>query len=391
MHFDLLTLYYLAIGTLLLSALMTLWECQDRAGRSREMCILAAGYFGLAVGCALATVRPHAPGAMVPALSSIVMLSGYLLLLEGAAALSGRSHRRKAIALLVMLTATWVVFGGNQSASIWYFACCLPIALASGLTAWELSRSAQLRHLRSRRVAVLISALHALLYLGRATILPLLAERFGADVVIIASKVTMYEGVLYSVAMPAALLAMLREEAHEQLRDASQTDFLTNVGNRRWFFETGESLLADLPATHSETWIFAFYLDHFKAINDRFGHATGDHVLQIFARVVRDTLRGGEIVARLGGEEFAAILRGRSHCDAIVAGERIASRFSRAVAAEPGLAGVTATVSIGIAEHGSHGTSLSELLSAADRALYSAKAQGRNRIESVPDPLQAAA
>ncbi|MFC6773392.1 GGDEF domain-containing protein [Methylobacterium gregans] len=126
--------------------------------------------------------------------------------------------------------------------------------------------------------------------------------------------------------------------------------------------------------------LLAFDLDHFKSINDRYGHAAGDAVLALFARVAREAAGPDALVVRLGGEEFAALLPGQGARAARQVGEDIARLFAEAAAHRDG-PGIRATVSVGLAEAGPDRGDLSGLLSAADRALYRAKAAGRNRLE----------
>lgn len=195
----------------------------------------------------------------------------------------------------------------------------------------------------------------------------------------------MYAGVLYSVVLPMAMLAVVREEADAGLVRLAQTDHLTNLGNRRWFFAQGSTALALVPGVAA---LLAFDIDHFKSINDRFGHATGDEVIASFARILRETVGTNALLARIGGEEFAALLPGCDAADARRIGNAVIAEFAdSAVLSRSGVA-VSATVSVGLAERfGSPGTQASgesavaALLAEADAALYRAKAKGRNRIE----------
>ena len=383
MRSDLFTLYCLAIGTLLVSAALTFWEREAKPKRARELRLLAMGYTALAAGCATAMVRGHVAGAIGAALSNIIFVTGYLLVLNGAAAFRGRQYWRFSAALVVVVACGWVVGGARHQENIWNYISAIPIALASGLTALELHRSTLLRTLRSYRIVVLLPTIHALCYFSRAFLLPWGEAIFGRQIGQIASAVTMYEGVLYSVGLPMALLALVREETQAQLLEASRTDYLTGLGNRRWFFETGERRLRTSDLDESFT-LLAFDLDHFKSINDQHGHATGDTVLRLFAGVARDVVGPEAILARIGGEEFVALLPGYGRLFATELGRALAIRFAEAVPGHPGCDGVAATVSIGLAEHKVDGDTLTDLLSAADRALYLAKARGRNRIEPAP-------
>src|SRR5215475_10818584 len=111
MHVDLITLYLLAIGTLLASSVMTLWECRVHPKRGKELRILAAAYATLAVGCAVASWRRELPGVLGSALSNLIIVSGYLLILHGVAVLNGRKHVRTSAAVLVLLALAWAISG----------------------------------------------------------------------------------------------------------------------------------------------------------------------------------------------------------------------------------------------------------------------------------------
>jgi diguanylate cyclase (GGDEF)-like protein len=121
-------------------------------------------------------------------------------------------------------------------------------------------------------------------------------------------------------------------------------------------------------------------LDHFKSINDRFGHAVGDRVLQIFAEVAGAKLGPCDLIGRLGGEEFAIVLYDAGREKGLAIGERIRLTFENAAAAVDGRP-VGGTVSMGMVVSESGLNDLTALLAQADEALYCAKERGRNRIE----------
>jgi diguanylate cyclase (GGDEF)-like protein len=379
MHVDLLTLYFLAIGTLFVSSGMTLWEHRTHPMRSKELRILAAGYATLAVGCAAAIVRHRLPGATGSALSNLVIVIGYLLILHGVASLNGRQYRNGSIALLVLLALTWAVGGARGEDAVWYYASAIPIALASGVTSFELWRGDDREVTQSRRIAVLVTGVHALLYAARASVLPLLAARYGQEVVKVASGITMYEGVLYSIILPMTLLRQIREETHGELLLASQTDYLTRLGNRRWFFEEGTRVIGDAEPRWPIS-LLAFDLDHFKAINDRYGHKTGDEVLKAFGEIARGVVGPDAVIARIGGEEFAALLPGHDSVSAKEVGESVVRRFAETIPHRIDGTAIHATVSIGLAQLGTGAFTLADLLAAADEALYRAKSLGGGRV-----------
>jgi diguanylate cyclase (GGDEF)-like protein len=128
--------------------------------------------------------------------------------------------------------------------------------------------------------------------------------------------------------------------------------------------------------------VLMFDLDHFKSINDRFGHPAGDEILKLFAAVVINTLRISDLSGRIGGEEFAALLP-CSLQEGLLAAERVREMFANSgIAVEEGP--VETTVSIGVAG-GPAGTEFEVLLAAADAALYQAKRGGRNRVTAAEE------
>jgi diguanylate cyclase (GGDEF)-like protein len=184
------------------------------------------------------------------------------------------------------------------------------------------------------------------------------------------------------------MVSLTKERVEARLRDAAHTDPLTGLGNRRAFFERGDAAIALAARNGSQFAVIAFDLDRFKDINDRHGHPVGDVVLQAFAAAARNRLRASDFVARLGGEEFAALLPDTDGHRAAVVALHINQAFQAAVAdlPHPGLAG---TASAGVAHLSPGLASLDALLSAADRALYEAKATGRGHVR-LSEPAVAA-
>jgi len=120
-----------------------------------------------------------------------------------------------------------------------------------------------------------------------------------------------------------------------------------------------------------------FDVDHFKAVNDRYGHAVGDRVLQLIAARAAAVVRGGDLVGRLGGEEFGILMPGASLQEAAVVAERLRRAMETAGELDESLPAVT--ISVGIATREKQ-RDAAELLAAADAALYAAKGEGRNRV-----------
>ncbi|MCF4124277.1 GGDEF domain-containing protein [Methylobacterium sp. SyP6R] len=372
MQIDLHTLYCLIVGTVLVAAATMLWERQAHKRRARELGIWTGAFLAFAAGLVVSINRAALPGILGSALGNLLIVSGYLMILHGVALLDGRARLRLPLAVLAVLALLWATLGVRFPVVLWTYVGSLPIALACGLTAWRLLRSRTARAFRARRLAIAVAGGHALFYLARALVTPVIVALYGDWLMPVFGKMTMYEGVLYSVAMPMGLIALVREEAQASALAAARTDYLTGLQNRHGFFEDGARLLDRRPAA-----LLAFDLDHFKAINDRHGHAAGDAVLRLFADTARRAAGPDALVARLGGEEFAALLPGFDLVAARQVGEGIARRFAASSVHRDG-PGIPATVSVGLAAGRGD---LTALLSAADRALYRAKAAGRNRLE----------
>jgi diguanylate cyclase (GGDEF)-like protein len=119
-------------------------------------------------------------------------------------------------------------------------------------------------------------------------------------------------------------------------------------------------------------------LDHFKTVNDRHGHLAGDEVLRVFGALLTSNARASDISCRYGGEEFLLVLPGLTQESAALRAEQLRRAMS-ATSVNYGGSQITVTVSFGVATYPTHGRTPDELIAAADSALYSAKAQGRNR------------
>jgi len=180
------------------------------------------------------------------------------------------------------------------------------------------------------------------------------------------------------VAMGISVIFLLATDLAYRLRVLALTDALTQVGNRRGFISNSLGALARANRNGAPLTLILCDIDYFKHINDQYGHTVGDRALQHFARVVLDSVRSGDIVGRIGGEEFAVCLEAHSVDQARVVAERVRGTL----AARPLLVGgqpVPLTASYGISTW-QDGDDISALLQRADVALYKAKGAGRDAI-----------
>ncbi len=189
------------------------------------------------------------------------------------------------------------------------------------------------------------------------------------------------EALFVNFGLPFLRVAMSKERAELEQRKAALTDSLTGVANRRAFFDLGERLLARTIADRHTAALLLFDLDRFKEVNDTSGHEAGDGLLRAFARLVAGAVRPDDLFSRVGGEEFACLLPNVSMEEALQIAERLRSAFG--LMRFPGVTS-GATVSVGIAMTTSACRTLPALMATADRALYRAKAEGRNRVSPAP-------
>lgn len=182
-----------------------------------------------------------------------------------------------------------------------------------------------------------------------------------------------------SVVQAAPLLANLRNLALAELR--AGTDALTGLPNQRASHETMRRMAAQADRTQRPLSVLLLDLDHFKEVNDVFGHAEGDNVLAAVGVSLRSAIREGDFCGRFGGEEFIALLPDTD----LAAGGSVAEKIRVSVAGiQVPSVRREITVSIGVAAVPDHGTDAATVSRIADRALYAAKAAGRNCVEVAP-------
>lgn len=172
-----------------------------------------------------------------------------------------------------------------------------------------------------------------------------------------------------------------RKRIEAELQVFATTDFLTQLPNRRCFMLHLEAELARVQrASERCAAILMCDLDHFKAINDRWGHAVGDHALRHFATVLAGIIRRNDSAGRMGGEEFAVVLSDADRSSAITFAQRLQQQLDESPLVLDGER-IPLTISIGIAAMSADDTSVEAVLSRSDMALYRAKQNGRNCIE----------
>ncbi|MFC4637723.1 PAS domain S-box protein [Deinococcus hohokamensis] len=180
-------------------------------------------------------------------------------------------------------------------------------------------------------------------------------------------------------------LAFMNLGLRETLRQQSIRDGLTGLFNRRYLEETFERESRRANRHEHPMGIVMLDVDHFKSFNDRHGHEAGDALLRELGTVLKTSIRGEDVACRYGGEEFSLLLPGANLEQTLARAEEVREAVQRMRVESRGQPLDRVTISLGVAAYPHHGTSLHDLLRAADLALYRAKQEGRNRSQAAPE------
>jgi diguanylate cyclase (GGDEF)-like protein len=249
------------------------------------------------------------------------------------------------------------------------------VAIYTFMIAAELWRERR-KSLIRRWPALFVPMLHGTIFLFPVALASLGVHSLATGwIAVFAIEVT-----LYVVGAAFIVLVLVKDRTVSRYKRAAETDPLTGLFNRRGFFAAAAALMAANRRNKlAPVSVLAFDLDKFKSINDRYGHKTGDAVLEMFSKTVQKTMRADDIIGRLGGEEFVAVISGKL-ADACIAAERVRAAFE-AAALSPDSPQIPVTVSIGVA-CGLPTANIDTIIERADAVLYKAKDNGRNRVEA---------
>lgn len=225
------------------------------------------------------------------------------------------------------------------------------------------------------------SGLLSVFYLGRCIVFLALGPRDPVFVVFFGSSVTTLVTMVLLIAVSFSMAALSSEQATKDLSARANQDGLTGLLNRQGFLEKAGNELRRRSVAGTSVLILAD-LDHFKAVNDTYGHAAGDRVLQAFAAVCRNSVRPGDLIGRYGGEEFVILLSDTGADRA----QELTRDIGRRLKATQSPDGITyPTVSFGIAEVRAGPLDLATMIAMADTAMYQAKANGRDTVVRATD------
>ncbi|MEJ8574695.1 GGDEF domain-containing protein [Microbaculum marinum] len=381
MQLDYATIYVMAVTFCvpLAIVLFVAW----RGNRAEPALAWWSGTFAVTiVGLSLLGLRGLIPDLITIDFANALVLLGAAFGLVGARAFNGRTTP----ILLIFLPP-----------GLWAFACRIPefydsmswrvagyslihsaVAAAIAIEFWR----GRADRLKSRYMLVGACLLLSAFYASRivfAYLMPMGEPRQYSDTSIWFA-LTILGPTIVGAMIAILVVTIAKERVEAEQRYLAEIDPLTLVPNRGATLTRARASIA-APKCRSAA-VLLFDLDHFKQINDRYGHPAGDEVLRTFAMVAAGQLREEDIFGRIGGEEFLALLTNADQDGAIAAAERIRAAFS-VIRIEGSSARIPATVSIGIAVADETGLDIDLLLGTADKALYRAKESGRNQVHAV--------
>ena len=386
MSIDFPTLFLLTLDVEAMVGLLMLFSWTQNAA------VTAMGWWGAAnllraLSLGLFAMYGALPDFITITAADLILFSSYAVTWTGARVFDGRLPRPGSLitgATVWLLASEFSAFAPGSPIRASLSAAIIVTFL--WLTAFEFWRSWG-EQLLSRWPAIFILFVNGAVFLLRNPVIGPLAATAN-DKLLSSAWLTVIsvESLLATISTAFILLAMAKERAELGHKQAATIDPLTGIANRRAFFAEASRLVR---TTNRPVALLMIDLDHFKSINDQFGHAIGDKVLSTFAKTAQAHLRGTDLVGRLGGEEFAVLLPNATEQGSWIVAERLRSAFAAAAATIDGLP-VAATASVGLSLI-EGGRAMDPLFDLADQALYRAKATGRNRVAMAGPELVPAA
>ncbi len=287
-----------------------------------------------------------------------------------------------AIYFLTLFTLLAVIHPASVTSSDWrIFWVSLTTSLFAAMTMYEFMQRKPLQN------TVLLLVVAVLLFTCITWFLRLLAHSGVLADKPFYNALSLYDAIIAGVTFTVSMILLTNERINQKLRLQATHDPLTGAMNRRAFIEACVPYLSSLRRGTDKLAVVVLDIDYFKRINDRYGHAIGDQVLQEFVQIAHKTLRENDLFARYGGEEFVILLHNTTPTKA----EQVLQRLSETYATKTIHAGdelISITFSAGVCcATGPVQVDLETMLESADRAMYQAKEAGRNQIKFCQDNI----
>jgi diguanylate cyclase (GGDEF)-like protein len=371
-----------ALSTVLLAAAMLLLMSVDPSVRAIRH--WALGALAMSLAFCLIALRGLIPNVLSVVIANSSLAAGYGLLLSGIGLFVGRPIRRSITPVILVCTLLaffyFTLIAPNVSARI-----VIISAVLAGLSFWSaflllMEMPEDMRLTRGFTAAVFIAhgaylALRAGLMFGGPPVQDFMKANW-------VNSLAFIDAITMSILLIVGFGTMVARRLHLRMHYLARVDLLTDLPNRRAIEEAARRETARSHRLNQPLSLVLLDVDHFKQINDQYGHQCGDKALQALAAAIARLLRPSDTFGRYGGEEFCAILPGMDERAALVLAERIRRLVEDMKIVLPGGATTRVTVSLGvaaIAPSGDFDTDWGRAFELADRALYGAKQGGRNR------------
>jgi len=367
--------------SLLFSGLLTLAGLHAGSARGVQHWALGNLYIGMGLGFSYIQLEPpYIAWALV--FGATLMAAGIGLQFNGIQAFKGSRGNS---------TIPWLLAGLVFTQSIWFAVLHPDIharVIANSLV-FALSNAACARGLFIRIEQPLRTAywftgasftVVTSMFLARALIVFLApANTYSLYSQTLINPVTLFIGSMAQMCMAFGFVLMLHYRLAADLQKLASSDALTGAMNRRSLEQEGARLSARCIRTGDTLAIMMLDVDHFKSINDRYGHPVGDEVLRRLTELAQKTIRGDDYFARYGGEEFCILLPSTLEKEAWILADRLRQTYAAMVMEFDGEI-LHSTISIGVSDSMHAGVEFTSLVAAADQAMYRAKQEGRNRV-----------
>ena len=379
MNPDVRTLWMVVSMTALIFGLLHVWV---GAGKRRHPAVQlwGAGNFLGALGAGLLSARGLVPEVLSVTVANVLIIACWSLIWGGLCAFNGLPVRGRVMAAgpLAVLAAFQLIPPFTVSIPARVSLTALVLAGYFTLSVVDGIKAQRVERLASRRILIGLYVVAAAATVARSVSLHLDAGAVQFTTTNPAVSVPMLFFAFAVMAINLCLSLMGWERLEDQLADAAMLDSLTSTLNRAGFLIQAQRLAEECVARQLRCSVIVMDLDEFKAVNDVFGHEAGDRLLTEFACVARSNLRSGDLLARIGGEEFCAMLPGVDESQAAVIADRLRVAFAAATFSHND-AVLAGTVSIGVSQLG-HKAGLRSAIRRADVAMYEAKNRGRDRV-----------
>ena len=350
-----------------------------RAVRDRALLLWSAGFAAIVLGCTLSPMRIG--GAFLVGVwgANGILVIAHLLFLEGAAHFSGHKPQRIWWGILLLWLPLLALPESGSRAEIFGVVnaalVAVPALRAAALLIFPANGE---RGPETSRLGY-VFLFHGLFYTFKTLLVCAPGAQTSLDAfqgVLI--QVSLFHGILIEVLIALSMTGSVRRRREAQVAWLAERDHLTGVYNRRAFDARAGALVAAAVRNGRPGALLLLDVDHFKAVNDGWGHEAGDRLLIDLAGLFRAVLPAEALAARLGGDEFAILLPGCTRAELHILGDSIRTRFAALAAGMPDLPART-SISLGAVPF-DRVTDLATLLATADAALYEAKRGGRNQL-----------